>query len=308
MKPLHNKAMVIGGAGFIGSHLVRALIKAGYDVIVVDHLRSRAKQNLDPMAKFFKLDISNPKLFNIFKKEGPNIVYHLGGPINLRRKIDDPLFDNALNIFASFRKILNFCYISNIQKFIFISSGGAIYSEAQYTPSRENHVPCPSSLYGLANFFLEKLLEEYSKIHKLNYIILRLSNVYGPKQWESGIIPSLIKHALKSAPPIINGDGEQTRDFLYIEDAVRALLVAAKTKKGGIYNVASGQEISLNQLFRKITEILNIKLKPQYRFNEELGPRRSVLNISKIKKELRWRPKINLKKGLEKTVNWFKNN
>lgn len=307
MKNNFMRCLITGGAGFVGSHLADELIKKGHRVIVIDSFFGGKKQNLNPKVKLFKFDICNLKVFDVFKKERPDIVYHLAGPINLRRKINDPLFNKGFSVLDGSKRILDYSYILNIKKFIFVSSGGAIYSGARIVPTPEDYPAHPSSLYGLANLILERLLKEYYKMYKLNLIILRLSNIYGPRQWEKGVIPSFIKQILRNKSPIISGDGKQTRDFIYIDDVVRALLIAAKTKKTGIFNVGSGREISINELFKEITEILNIKIKPSYHFTEEKEEtQRSVLNCSKIKKELDWEPRVDLKKGLERTIDWFK--
>jgi len=299
-----KKYLIVGGAGFIGSHFVNILIKQGHQVIVIDSLSASKKQSLNPEAKFFKLDINDSEVLNIFKTEKPDIVYYLAGPINLRREINDPLFNKGLDVFSGFKKTLDYSHISKVKKFIFASSGGAIYSKAKIIPTAEKDLTQPDSFYGLANLILEKLLDEYYKTYELNFMILRLSNVYGPRQWESGVIPSFINQILENKSPIISGDGTQTRDFIYINDAISALLIAGETKKTGIFNVGSGQEISLNQLAKEIARILNVEIKPSYRFFEE-KTQRSALDCFKIKKELNWEIKVSLGQGLKKTIDWY---
>jgi UDP-glucose 4-epimerase len=300
------RCLITGGAGFIGSHLADALTKKGNQVMVIDTLLSGKKQNLNPKIKFFRYDICNPKVFDVFKNEKPDIVYHLAGPINLRRKINDPFFNKGLGVLSSFKKILDYAHIFNIKKLIFVSSGGAIYSGAKVIPTSEDYPSHPVSFYGLANLMLERLIKEYYNMYKLNSIILRLSNIYGPRQWGSGVIPSFIKQILENKSPVINGDGKQTRDFVYIDDIIRALLISAKTKKTGIFNVGSGQEINLNELCREINKLLNTNIKPSYHFVEKEESQRSVLDCSKIKNELNWQPRVNLEAGLKKTIGWFK--
>jgi UDP-glucose 4-epimerase len=303
----NNKTILVtGGAGFIGSHLVDRLIKKGHKVIIVDKLYSGRKKNFDPQAKFFRFDVQNTKIFNIFKKEKPDIVYYLSGPINLRRRIDDPLFEKNLDILKGLKRFLDWSYISKVKKFVFVSSGGAIYSEAKIIPTSENHPVSTSSIYGLANLILEKLLEEYSKIYNLNFTILRLSNVYGSRQWKEGIIPSFIISLLKNEPPIINGNGKQTRDFIYIDDVIEAMLIVGIGKEVGIFNVGSGQEITIDKLYKKIAGILKKKIEPKYSFSQNIGAKRNALNCLKIKKIFNWKPKYSLDEGLKKTIKWFK--
>lgn len=303
-----NKTILItGGAGFIGSHLVDELVKKNHRVVVVDKLYTGNKENLNPRARFFEFDVQNQKVFDTFKKEKPEIVYYLSGPINLRRRVDDPLFKKSLDILKSLKKILDWSCISGVRKFILVSSGGAIYSEAKIIPTPENHQVSPISLYGLANLILEKFLEEYSKIYNLNFSILRLSNVYGPRQWEEGIVPSFIVSLLKNKPPIINGNGRQTRDLIYIDDVIKAMLLAGMSEETGIFNVGSGQETTADELYKKVAEILNKRIKPRYSFHQNIGARRNALDCSKMKKTFNWRPKYSLEQGLRKTIRWFKN-
>ena len=301
-----SKVLVTGGAGFIGSHLTDKLIEEGHRVLIVDKLYSGSKKNLNPQAKFFRFDVQNPKVFNIFKKEKPDIVYYLSGPINLRRRIDDPLFKKNLDILGDLKKFLDWSYTFKIKKFVFVSSGGAIYSEAKTIPTPENYPTSTTSIYGLTNLILEKLLEEYSKIYNLNFAILRLSNVYGPRQWKEGIIPSFIISLLKNEPPIINGNGKQTRDFIYIDDTIEAMLIVGMGKEIGIFNIGSGREITIDKLYRKITEILKKNIEPEYSFSQNMGVKRNALDCLKIKKAFNWQPKYSLREGLKKTVGWFR--
>ncbi len=301
-----KKILVLGGVGFIGSHLVDKLIKDKYRVVVVDNLSTGDKKNLNKKAKFYELDIKNPKAFRVFKKEKPDIVYYLSGPISLRRNMRDPLFEKSLNFLEVFKKVLGYSQDLKIRKFVLISSGGAVYSNAKIIPTPENYPAHPDSLYGLANLILERFLEEYSKTNNLDFIILRLSNVYGPKQWVSGVVPSFITSILKNKPPVVYGQGKKTRDFVYVGDAVDAMILSAISKKKGVLNVGSGREVSLNALVGKIAMILGKDIKPKYVLPEKKETERSALKLSKTKKELDWQPKYSLEKGLEKTINWFK--
>lgn len=298
-----NKYLIIGGAGFIGSYLVDSLVEQGNQVIVIDSLFTGKEENLNSKAKFLKIDVSSPEILDVFKTEEPDIVYYLAGPINLRKEINDPLFNKGLDIFNGFKKTLDYSRTFKVKKVVFVSSGGAVYSRAKIIPTREKDLTCPSSLYGLANLILEKILDEYYKAYELNFIILRLSNVYGPRQWESGAVPSFIRQISENQPLTISGDGTQTRDFIYIDDVISALLIAGKTEKTGIFNVGSSQEISLNQLAKEIARILNREIEQIYRFSKETI-QRSALDCSRIKKELNWELKVSLEKGLKKTIDW----
>lgn len=305
-KKIENlKILITGGGGFIGSHLYKSLIENQNKIIIVDSFIDQERKKL-PKAKLYTFDIASPRIKRIFEREKIELVFHLAGPINLRKKITDKLFNAGLKTIDGFKKILDYSCDYQIKKIIFASSG-AIYDGAKIIPTPENYPVHPSSLYGLANLFFEKLLEEYYKTHKLNFSILRLSNVYGPKQWETGVIASFIVSILNNKPPIITGDGRQTRDFIYIDDVVTAFHLAATNKQNEIFNVGSGKEISINQLVKNITKILNTKTKPRYiPLKDSKETKRNALDVSKIKKELTWAPKHSLGKGLEATIKWFK--
>lgn len=301
------KILITGGAGFIGSHLADSLIKNGQKVIIIDNFSTGKKSFLSSKVKIHKSKLSSSKTLKIFEKEKPQILYYLAGPINLRKEVNDSLFENSLNFLYDFKKTLDYSRFSKVKKIIFVSSGGALYPGAREIPTSENYPVCPNSLYGLANLTSEKFLEKYCRFFKLHFIILRFSNIYGPRQWLQGVIPSFIISALENKSLIIRGAGRQTRDFLYIDDAIKALLLSIKLQKDGVYNVGFGKETSLRELSKKIAIILNIKSKTTYHSSEEYGIDRSALDYSKIKKELGWQPKYSLEEGLKETIKWYKN-
>ncbi len=299
--------LVIGGAGFIGSHLSEAFLNLGHRVIVIDNFSTSAIKKIGKTLKIYKTDIENiNKVRKIFKKEKPDIVYHLAGAINLRRQITDPLFINSLNFLERTKIILDCCKENKVKKFIFLSSGGAIYDNAKIIPTPENYPAHPTSLYGLANLMIEEYIKLYDKEHRLDYTILRLSNVYGPRQWKTGIIPSIIIKLLKKEKPIIYGDGNQSIDFVYINDVISACILTISKGKKEIYNVGSGKDVSINKIFSMIKEILNLKIKPKYKKSTKEESRKSALDIRKIKKELGWQSKTSFKEGLLRTIERFK--
>jgi len=269
---------------------------------VIDSLLGNGKQKVNPKATFFNVDMNNPKVFGVFETEKPDILYYLAGPINIRREITDPLFDTGLEVVRGFKRILDYARSVKIQKVIFASSGGAIYSGAEVLPTTEDYRAHPVSLYGLANLLLEKVLDEYYRANALRFITLRFSNVYGPRQWKNGVIPSFVEQILRDEPPLIHGDGSQTRDFVYIDDVVKALLIAAETEKTGIFNIGSGHETSLNTLVHEIAGMLHKKIMPQYCSGETEKTKRSVLDCTKAQEELKWEPKVSLGEGLKKTI------
>jgi UDP-glucose 4-epimerase len=314
------KILVTGGAGFIGSHLADALIERGHRVVVIDNLSTGKKENINKKAKFYKIDICSPRIVEIFKKEKPEIVFHLAAQINVRKSAEDPLFDAKVNILGSLNVIQKFVQLrtsyfkprtSNLKlpTFIFASTGGAIYGEAREIPTPENYPENPISPYGIAKLTVENYLGFYKENFGLKFVSLRFSNVYGPRQdpkGEAGVVAIFIEKLLKGERSTIFGDGKQTRDFIFVEDVVSACLKAMEYKgKKEIFNIGTGIETSINELYKIISKSLRTKIKPKYASEKPGDLKRSCLDISLAKRELKWRPKYNLEKGLEKTINSF---
>jgi len=306
----HRTIIVTGGAGFIGSHLVDALIERGDRVVVIDNLSTGKKENINKKAKFYKIDICSPKIGEIFKKEKPEIVFHLAAQINVRKSVENPLFDAKVNILGSLNVIQNFVQLrtSNIKHptFIFASTGGAIYGDAKKIPTPENYPANPISPYGISKLAVENYLKFYKENFGLKFISLRFSNVYGPRQdprGEAGVVAIFIEKLLKGERPTIFGNGNQTRDFVFVEDVVSACLKAMEYKgKKEIFNIGTGIETSINELYKIISKLLKTKIKPKYAPEKPGDLKRSCLEISLAKRELKWEPKFDLKKGLQKTI------
>lgn len=302
------KILVTGGAGFIGSHLVDKLIEKGYQVIVIDNLSSGKKENLNPKAKFCEMDICDSKVSQIFQEEKPEIVFHLAAQIDVRKSIEDPIQNAKVNILGTLN-ILENCRKVRVKKFIFTSSGGAIYGDTDTIPTLETHLENPESPYGITKLAVEKYLCFYQKTFSLNYTVLRLANVYGPRQssqGEGGVIAIFCDKMLKGEKVMINGDGQQTRDFVYVDDVVEAALLSMEKEKSGVYNIATGIETSINEIFRKIKGLTNFNYQEVHDPVKLGDQKRSCLDYSQAKKELNWQPKYGLEKGLRETIKWFK--
>jgi len=300
------KILVTGGAGFIGSHLVDRLIKEGHKVVVVDNLSTGKKENLNPKAKFYKADIRGLKISQIFKKEKPEVVYHLAAQVDVRKSVENPIESAKVNILGSLN-ILENCKKFKIKKFIFPSSAG-VYGEAKNLPIKENYPLNPIAPYSIGKLAIEKYLSFY-QTQGLPFVSLRYANIYGPRQSGSGegsVVAIFINKILKGEKPVVFGNGNQTRDFLYVDDAVKAAISALKAKSGSIYNVGTNKEITINSLLELILKILNKKIKPIYKPLRKGEIIKSRIDYSKIKKELGWQPKDDLKEGLKKTIEWFK--
>jgi UDP-glucose 4-epimerase len=299
------KILVTGGAGFIGSNLVDRLVKE-HKVIVVDNLLMGKKENINKAAKFYNADVTTPQLQNIFRREKPEIVFHLAAQINVRKSAEDPIFDAKTNILGTLN-LLTSCVEFGAKKIIYSSSGGAIYGEPHYLPVKEDHPVTPLSQYGLSKFVGEKYIELYRRNYGLNCSILRYSNVYGPRQdpsGEAGVISIFIGRLLKGQGPVIFGDGEQTRDFVYVDDVVKANLVSLK--KEGTYNIGTGKETSVNEIFEMLSNLLGRHVKPFHDKPVEGEVRRICLDVSKARRELNWKASTSIKEGLKETIKWAK--
>jgi len=298
------KILVTGGAGFIASHIVDKYIEAGHDVVIVDNLTTGSKKNINPKAKFYKLDIRSVKLYEIFKKEKFDIVNHHAAQINLRRSVVEPIYDADVNIIGSINVLEN-CVKNKVKKIIFASSGGAVYGEPDYLPVDEKHPVAPISPYAVSKFSVEKYIYSYFINFGLKYTVLRYGNVYGPRQdprGEAGVIAIFIDKMRSGVIPIINGDGKQLRDYIYVGDIADLNLIVLKKGENDIYNVGTYKGTSVNTLYNELKKLLNFKKSAEY------GPAitgeiyKMYLSAGKVKKALGWSTKVDIKSGLGKTI------
>ncbi|MCX6143872.1 MAG: NAD-dependent epimerase/dehydratase family protein [Ignavibacteriales bacterium] len=300
--------LVTGGAGFIGSHVVDAYVADGHNVVIVDDLSSGVKENLNPRAKFYQLDIRGQEIQQIFQRHSFDVVNHLAAQMDVRRSVADPMFDagvnviGGLNIFESARQ-------SGVKKIIFSSTGGAIYGEQDYFPADEEHPVRPLSPYGITKLVTEKYLFYYKEVHGVEHVVLRYANVYGPRQnphGEAGVVAIFAKKMIQGEQPIINGDGKQTRDYTYVGDVVRANVLALKYPGSNVFNIGTGIETDVTQLFRILRGSLNPTCPEEHgpaKMGEQL---RSVISSARIQRELGWSPSISLPDGLKMTAEFFK--
>lgn len=302
------KILVTGGAGFIGSHLADRLVQEGHETVVVDDLSTGSRRNLNRAATFYKRDVQGSWLEGVFRKERPVVLIHLAAQMNVRRSVDDPLFDARVNILGTLN-VLQQAVRYGARKVIFASSGGAIYGEQDVFPAPESHPTRPLSPYGISKLTGEYYLEYYQRVSGIQCVSLRLSNVYGPRQdpyGEAGAVAIFAQKMLAGEQPIINGNGRQTRDFIYVDDVVEACLAVLGKDVQGIYNVGTAHEVSINDLFRKLVDATQSGCKQFYGPAKKGEQMRSVVDASRLRQELGWEPRVSLDEGLARTVDYFR--
>lgn len=301
------RVLITGGAGFIGSHVSDMLINNGHEVIVIDNLSSGKEENLNPKAVFCEGDIRDSVVEGIMERERPEAVIHHAAQVSVRDSVEDPLYDMNVNIGGTLNLLEN-SVKNGVKKFIFASTGGAIYGKQSCFPANETHATKPLSPYGIAKLTCEKYLYYYHKTYGLDYVSLRYSNVYGPRQdpyGEAGVVAIFFQRMIAGGQPIINGNGEQTRDYVFVEDVARANVLALEKDVIGEFNIGTGIEATVNSLFEEIKTLAEYKVKGVYREAKKGEQFRSVLDWSKAKRELGWNPEISLKDGLKLTFAFF---
>ena len=302
------KVLVTGGAGFIGSHLVDRLIQEGHEVVVVDNLSTGKRRNLNRAARFFKLDIQSWRLERVFRNERPNLVMHLAAQMDVRKSVEDPTFDAQVNVLGTLN-VLQQSIKHGVRKVVFSSSGGAIYGEQEIYPAPESHVTKPLSPYGISKLCGEQYLSYYQRVNGLQVVALRYANVYGPRQdpeGEAGVVAIFIQKLLNNEQAIVNGNGRQTRDFVYVEDVVEANLAAMGQDIQGTFNVGTGEETSINDLLRVLVQHTNSTCKEVHGPAKGGEQARSVIDSGKLRQELSWESKTELSEGLKHTVGYFR--
>jgi UDP-glucose 4-epimerase len=302
------KILVTGGAGFIGSHTVDRLIEENNEVIVIDNLSTGFKENLNKKVIFYKIDIrEKEKLEEFFERHYFDYIFHFAAQINVRKGEEDPAFDVDVNI-KGIINLLECVKEKPPEKIIFSSTGGVMYGLTDILPSPETIEPFPICVYGISKLTSEKILYAYWKKYGINYVALRYGNVYGPRQnylSEAGVIAIFISRILEGKECVIFGDGEQTRDFIFIEDVVEANILFMKNRITGIFNVGTGIETSVNRIFEIIKENIGENCRKFYGEERKGELKRSCLSIEKIKRETGWYPKYKIEEGIKKTIEWF---
>jgi UDP-glucose 4-epimerase len=302
------RILITGGAGFIASHVADAYVGRGHEVMVIDNLSSGKKEQVPTAARFVLCDVTSDTAVEAVRTFRPEVINHHAAQINVRASVADPELDAQVNILGSIR-LLEAARRHGVRKFLFASSGGAGYGEQEQFPAEESHPIRPVSPYGAAKMSVELYLNYYRVQYGLEFTALRYSNVYGPRQdphGEAGVVAIFAERLLRGQTAIVNGDGEQTRDFVYVGDVVRANLAALERGDGISVNIGTGVETSVNTVFRLLRDLAGSR-------QEEIhGPampgeqQRSCLENRMASYELGWYPETSLEEGLARTLDFFR--
>lgn len=302
------KVLVTGGAGFIASHIVDAYVARGHEVTVVDDLSSGQRENVNEKAELIVADLRDPQTVESLRGRNFDLLNHHAAQIDVRVSVADPAADAELNIVAALR-LFQAVIRDGVKKIIFASSGGAAYGEPQYVPQDENHPVAPISPYGCAKLTIDQYLYYFRTVHGVPSVSLRYGNVYGPRQrkdGEAGVVAIFAGALLDGLTPRINGSGEQTRDYVYVHDVVRANMAASELPLDGIYNVGTGVETSVNELYERIREALGSATEAEHGPPKAGEQMRSVLDAAKLRAAAGLNDFMPFAEGVKRTVEWLK--
>ncbi len=308
-----SRAVVTGGAGFIGSNLVDRLVDDGFDVLVLDDLSSGSLGNLkDARARgnvtIHQIDIAANEIVGLVRDYRPETIFHLAAQIDVRRSVTDPMFDARINILGTVN-MLEAARHSDAERFVFASSGGATFGDTFNIPTPESQARRPASPYGVSKFVVEEYFRYYADTYGLDYMSMGFANVFGPRQdpfGEAGVVSIFISDLLAGRTPTIYGDGNQTRDFVYVEDVADALVRAARMGGSRYLNIGTGDETSILKLYELIVEATGVDVAPAMAAARKGEQLRSCLDASAARAHLGWEPWTSLGEGLENTVTWMK--
>lgn len=303
------KALVTGGAGFIGSHVAEALLEDRAEVLIIDNLSTGKKANLPQKAAFLELDICSEELKKVILEFKPEIIFQLAAQIDVQKSIIDPAFDAYVNIVGAI-KLLEAAREAKVKKIVY-SSSAAVYGEPCFLPVTEEHQLQPLSAYGISKHTVEHYLTAYKKLYDINYSILRYGNVFGPRQdplGEAGVVAIFTDRVLKGEPCFIFGDGKQTRDFVYVKDIATANLLAAKAPGSQTVNIATGVETSINEVFALLRDLSGQNQSQAIRKQQRQGEIRCmVMSTEKAEKEIGFNSKYTFIDGIKETIAYYQN-
>ena len=305
----YDSVLVTGGAGFVGSHLADGLLKQGFHVAVVDNLSSGRRGHLDPKVSFHQVDIGSPELADVFRQEKPQVVFHLAAQASVARSVADPEEDARVNVLGT-ANLLRMCSRFGVDRFVYGSTGGALYGNPTQLPCTETHPIRPVSPYGASKHAAESYVHAYAALAGFKYTILRPSNIYGPRQdpyGEAGVIAIFTQRMLEKKEVTIFGNGAQERDFVYVGDVIEANLKALEQETNEEYNIGAGYGTSVNEIFDMLAEATDYKERPVYGPPREGDVFKISLDSNKAESLLGWSPQVDMETGLKLTVDYHRN-
>ncbi len=301
------RVLITGGAGFIGSHIVDLLLAGGHEVLVVDNLSTGKAENVNPTAKLVHVDIGDPSLIEVAKEFGPDAISHVAAQASVAVSMSDPIKDANTNIVGGLN-VYRAAVETRCRQFVYITTGGALYGPPEYLPCDEQHPIRPMSAYGLSKW----TLEQYLKIllpAEIPLKVLRLANIYGPRQdpyGEAGVISIFAAKMIQDEPVLIFGDGEQTRDFVYVGDVARAHDLALQASEPLTVNISSAEPLSVNALFEMMAEETGYRHEAVHQDERKGDIKHSVLANDQARQILRWTPEMPMVNGLRETLDWVR--
>lgn len=299
--------LITGGAGFIGSSIADAYKALGHEIVIVDNLSSGSLENVPKGAAFYQIDIRDEGLTDIVREHNIDIINHHAAQIDVRRSVDDPRYDLSVNVLGTLN-VIDAGLRNHIKRLIFASSGGAGYGEQEYYPADEKHPIAPCSPYGITKVTVERYLYYYHLVQNLQYTVFRYTNVYGPRQnphGEAGVVAIFCDKLLRGQQPVINGDGLQTRDYVFIDDVVKANVLALDMTETDTFNVSTNSETTVNTIFRVLNEALGSPADERHGEGKAGEQMRSVCSHDKIQQKYGWAPTVTIEDGLRRTLDWF---
>jgi len=302
-----SKILVTGGAGFIASHIVDKLLELGHAVIVVDNLATGYRENVNPAARFYELDVRDPEFAQLIESERPEVIDHHAAQTMVRVSTEQPLYDTRVNV-QGIINLLTAAAKAGVRKVIFASSGGTVYGNCQHLPISENEPFAPESPYGISKTTSEFYLRYFAANYGVHYTALRYANIFGSRDTISSehVITVFAKRLLQGQPPIIHWDGEQAKDYLYVDDAVQANLLALDRGDNQAYNIGSGKPVSVNDIYRLLVKMTGINIEAQHGPKRVGDVRLFYFDCSKAGRDLGWQPAVPFEDAVAHTLDWFR--